>query len=105
MKSSEASLQKSVIEYLNLRKDIYFIRNNNFSGMVKRKNGSCGWIKNVKKGAPDLILLFKSRWIGLELKSQKGKQSIEQRQAEIDIKQAGGEYYIIRDLKELNNIL
>ena len=100
----EKDLQKIVIEYLNLRKDIYFIRNNSVASKILRPNGSIGWLNNKKAGSPDLILCFKGQWIGLELKGN-SKQSDLQKQAQQDIERCGGRYYIVRQLEDVIKIL
>lgn len=105
IKISEHDIQKLIIEYLKYRKDIYFIRNNAFQGFIKRPNGTSGYIKNDKKGSPDIIILYKGRWIGAEIKALHGHQLPDQKQAEADIRRCGGEYYIIRSLEDLIEIL
>lgn len=105
LKLSEKQIQNQIIEYLQYRKDIYFIRNNSIAGKIIRPNGSQGWIKNNKKGSPDIIICFKGKWIGCEIKCEKGKQSPEQKQAELEIKRAGGRYFLIRSLDDILKII
>lgn len=105
LRASEKEIQKAIISYLEYRPDAYFVRNNSFAGSFQRANGSRGWIKNNKPGAPDLILCFKGKWIGLEIKCLGGKQSELQKQAEQEIIKAGGVYKIIRDLEEIKILL
>lgn len=101
----ESDIQRIIVDYLNYRKDIYFVRNNTLSGRIIRKNGSTGWVRNSKPGAPDIIVCYKGRWIGLEIKNERGRQSPEQKQAEQDIVWAGGEYWVVRSLEEVMSIL
>ena len=104
---SEKDIQLAVIYYLSLLENmgkLYFFRNNSFQGSFARSNGSTGYIKNNKKGAPDIIVCFQGRYIGLEIKGTKGKQSDEQKQAEAIILMAGGEYYVIRSFDEAKKI-
>lgn len=96
----ERDIQRLIINYLQWRKDIYYIRNNSVAGKFHRPDGSEGWVRNNKKGAPDLILCKDGEWIGCEIKTQAGRQSDYQKQAELEIKKAGGKYYIIRSLEE-----
>ena len=104
MKIKESDIQKSVIEWLSWHKDIYFTRNNSFAGSFTRRDGSKGWIKNCKAGSPDIIVCYKGKYIGLEIKCIGGKQSELQKQAECDIIRSGGRYYIIRDLKDIEKL-
>ncbi len=105
LKIKESEIQKQIVEYLNYRKDVYFTRNNSFAGKIMRGNGSVGYIKNNKPGAPDIIILFKGRYIGAEIKNKTGHQAEVQKQAEADIRRNGGEYYIVRSLEEIREIL
>lgn len=106
--TEEHKLQKAIIDYLKdkeaLDKDIYYLRNNVFSGRIQRPNGTTGYIKNDKKGTPDIVLCHKGSWIGLEIKSEKGKQNIYQTQAEKAIRSAGGQYFVIRSAKEFHDL-
>jgi hypothetical protein len=103
--TSEHQLQKAVLERLAWTRGVYYLRNNSISGKFIRADGSSGWVNNAKKGSPDIILCKNGLWIGLELKVPKGKQSPDQKQAEKDIRLAGGHYFIVRSLEELEAIL
>ena len=94
------------IEYLDILK-IPYIRNNSFAGKITRGDGSQGYIKNnTYPGSPDLIIfLKKGRTLHVEVKSDTGKQSSEQVYYEIKMGVLGHEYYIVRDLKELEKLL
>lgn len=72
-----------------------------FSGekMVKNEEGS---------GAPDYILCHKGRFIGVECKSENGRQSERQKLFQKRIENAYGEYWIVkseRDIQALQNHL
>ncbi len=100
---SEKDIQRAVLEYLQLLENmgkLYFFRNNSFQGSFQRSNGSQGYIKNNKKGVPDIIICDNGRFVGLEIKGTKGKQSEFQRQAEEAITLTGGQYHIIRSLND-----
>ena len=100
----ESEIQRGVIEYLQWRKDVYFFRSNSFCGKIIRPNGSVGWIKNNKKGMPDLIVCFKGAFYALEIKSDVGVQSHEQKLAEAQIRASGGYYFIIQGEKWLEQL-
>jgi len=100
----EKEIQYTIIQYLEYQKNLYFIRTNSFAGSFLRRNGSAGYIKNNKAGCPDIIVLKNGRFIGLEVKTDKGKQSDLQKEAEKQIKNSGGEYYIIRRLEDVLDI-
>jgi len=105
---NEKDVQSAVLVYLGTLENmgkVYYFRNNSFRGSFQRSNGSQGYIRNSKQGVPDIIVCYKGRYIGLEIKGTKGVQSDFQKQAEAAIKLAGGEYYIIRDLQEVVDII
>ena len=106
--TEEHKLQKAIIDFLKdkeaLDKDIYYIRNNSFAGKIQRPNGTSGYIKNDKKGTPDIVLCHKGCWIGVEIKAEKGKQNKHQIQAEQAIRSAGGQYFVIRSIEEFRNL-
>lgn len=100
LKIREKDIQKSITDYLDLRGDIYYIRNNSFAGRIMRGNGSWGWIKNSKAGSPDLVLCIQGKWVGCELKVKNGRQSDLQKDAEVKIRKSGGIYFIAHSLEE-----
>jgi VRR-NUC domain len=79
---SEASIQAQIISFLEIeesKRNLFFWRSNSFCGEVTRKNGSKGYIKSNKKGLPDISVILKSgKFLGVEVKSKKGKMSKEQ---------------------------
>ena len=107
-KRKESEILREIIKFLEIlenRGDIYFSRNNSFKGKIKRQDGSEGFIKNNKPGSSDIIICYRGRYIGLEIKTQSGKQLEDQKKAEAAIKRAGGEYYIVRSVNDVFNIL
>lgn len=54
----------------------------------------------TRPGAPDFLLLWKGRAIGLELKTEKGRQTETQRQTEKEWKAAGGDYILAHGYEE-----
>jgi len=104
---SEKEIQKTILDYLMYLEnagDVYYFRNNSFAGKFERVDGSQGFIKNNKKGMPDIIVCYKGYFIGLEVKTAKGEQSIWQVMSEAAIKSAGGQYFIVRSLDDVQNI-
>jgi len=100
----ESVIQKGIMDYLELysrTKTIYFFRAG--SGMIKTQAG--GYFKTGRAGVSDIVALVKGKFIGLEVKTKTGRQSQNQKQAEIDIKLAGGEYYIVRSIADVKEIL
>lgn len=101
----EKDIQHAIIERLAWSKNVYFLRSNSISGQIIRPDGSRGWIKNAKRGSPDIILCKSGLWIGLEVKTKEGRQSPEQKQAEEEIRNCGGLYFVVRSVEEVEHIL
>jgi Holliday junction resolvase len=51
----------------------------------------------MKKGIPDVIGIYKGRFIGVEVKIGADRQSDDQKLREQEIVKAGGLYYIAKD--------
>jgi len=104
MKHTEKMIQKACLDYLEYyakTHDIYFFRAG--SGAVKTQQGR--YFKTGKKGCPDICGCVHGIFTGWEIKSAIGRQSADQKTAEKEIKKAGGNYFIIRSLKDLKACL
>ena len=112
--ATEAQIQRGVLDYLELlsrKKPIYYFRS--AAGMVKTDQGRV--FKTGKPGTPDITVCcgcMNSKgdiigvYIGLEIKNNhKSVQSSLQKQAENDIKKAGGFYYIIKSMEDAKNAI
>lgn len=93
---SETQLVKSCQQLLDLKK-IFNYRNN--TGAFKTDSGH--FYKFGFKGSPDIVAVINGRYIGIECKVPKGKQSDAQKEFESNLKKAGGDYWLIRDIDEL----
>ena len=100
----ESTIQRGILDYLELfsrTNTIYFFRAG--SGAFKTSAGR--YFKTGVKGLPDIIALYAGRFIGLEVKTPKGRQSIDQKKAEDSILRSGGEYHIVRSISDVKEIL
>ena len=107
-KRKESEIQKECLQMLQIlenQNQLYFIRCNVFSGKIKRANGTDGFIKQAKAGAPDIIICVDGLFVGLEIKTKIGKQSDLQKAAQIKIEKAGGKYFIIRSVRDMIYVL
>lgn len=59
----------------------------------------------VRRGAPDLLLIWNGRPIGIELKAEGGRQSPEQRETERDWVLAGGLYAVCKGYQQTVDFL
>lgn len=100
----ETLIQAGIIEYLKMLDNmwkIYFFRSG--AGAVRTHTGS--FFKTWRKGCPDISVVLNGKYIGLEVKNEKGRQSESQKIAEKDIKKAGWEYYIVKSVDDVIKIL
>lgn len=98
---TESQIQKAILDYLGYQRGIYFFRAG--SGAVKTDTGR--YFKTGKKGLPDIVVCKDGKFIGLEVKTPKGRVSEAQEQAKADIELAGGSYFIVRSIDDVINIL
>ena len=98
MKLSETALLKSIMHYLALRKDVFAWRNNTGAIVTDER-----FIRYGKRGSSDIIgICANGRFLAIEAKVGKGRQSPEQMEFERLVRASGGLYvlaYSIDDVK------
>lgn len=57
-----------------------------------------------RKGCPDILCCFRGRFIGLEVKTKKGRLSEHQKSFHQDLTLAGGFVYVVRSIDDLVDI-
>jgi len=102
----EKQLQQAVLNYLTLQGNLgkcLFLRNNTFCGRITRRDGSQGYIKNnTIRGAPDIMLFLpKGNTIFLELKSDGGRLSQEQKEFAVRAERLGFSFVVVRSLDDI----
>lgn len=103
MKQDEAVIQKSILtylEHLSRYYRIYFFRS--AAGAILTDTGR--YFKTGRAGTPDITCCWQGKYIGLEVKTSKGRQTPTQRQAQVEIETAGGHYYIVRGIEDVERI-
>lgn len=96
MPKPEAQLLSQIKHYLQIN-GFYILRIN--TGLITNEKGR--FYRSAPSGTPDVICCILGRFIGIEAKSPKGKQSDFQKQHEELIKNNQGEYWLIRSIEEL----
>ena len=96
------SLTRAVIDFINLSGG-YAVRIQS-QGQYDPKRGI--WRKGqTRKGTADIIACIDEKFVSIEIKTGRDKQSPEQKRTQDDVDRAGGQYWIIRDfdifLKEI----
>lgn len=99
----EVNVQNSICEYLSYKKH-FFWRNNNMAVFDPTRKSYRALPKYAKKGVPDIIVIKDGFFIGLEVKRAKTYQRKEQKQFEKEVKEAGGEYYVVRSINDVQEI-
>ena len=100
MAKEEKQIQNAVEQYLSLKK-VFYWKNN--SGALPTASG--GFIRFGAVGSPDICVIKDGQFIGIEIKTPKGKQSDTQKEFQGRLELAGGKYYIVRSLEEVTKIL
>ncbi len=99
----ETSIQRSICDYLALKKH-FFWRNNTTPVYDPVGKKFRAMPKYSLRGRPDIEIIKDGFYIGLEVKRPNTKQSDNQKEFEKNCKQAGGEYYVVRSLEDVQNI-
>jgi len=103
-KITEATIQRACLDYLawySKQNKIYFFRSG--AGHVALESGRR--FKTGKPGCPDITVCgHGGQFIGVEVKTPKGRQSATQKQAEAEIVAAGGRYELVRSLEDIKRV-
>lgn len=106
---SEAEIEMQIGHYLDLHKKSfgYFFKRQPNSGYYDASQKRFRRHANpyVRKGVPDYELVHLGRYYGLEIKAEKGRQSDEQKQYQLEVEKAGGAYAILRSLEDAKAFL
>lgn len=115
---SEGQLKRQVDDYLTIQENmgnLVHLRLNSGSLLVKKGN-MCHKVQLCPEGTADYLVVKEDSYDGnaklryarpifIELKGYKGVQSEAQKEFQGKIEAQHGEYYIVRDLEELQKVL
>jgi hypothetical protein len=104
---SEHQLQAAVAEFLGFALPPHEAVFCSIPNGGKRNKATAGKLKaeGLQPGAPDLLILWRGRAIGLELKTGKGRLSPRQMAFSMRWTTAGGVYAVARSLEEVAALL
>jgi hypothetical protein len=104
---SEHDLQAAVAEFLGFALPPHEALFCAIPNGGKRDKGTAGKLKaeGLQAGAPDLLILWKGRAIGLELKARRGRLSSAQMAFSMRWTTPGGLYAVARSLEEVADLL
>ncbi len=102
--ATEKEIENSILEYLALRRDCFAFKVNT-TGIFDQRRGHFRTLsKNIVPGTADILCcLDVSRvgvFIALEVKTDKGKQSLVQKEFQVKIQGKNGYYFIVRSVHD-----
>ena len=95
IKEKEADVQRAILAWLGYS-NIFYYRNN--SGGMMAESGH--FVRFGATGSPDIVIVHKGKYIGVEVKGTDGKQSDNQINFQRELETAGGKYLLVRSLDE-----
>ena len=96
----ESDTQKAIIEYLKIKRIFHYRQN---SGAFMTKSGGFMRASSVN-GLPDIVAIKDGIYIGLEVKTPKGKQQESQKHIQNEITKAGGLYFVVKSLDDVRKV-
>lgn len=99
----EKVVQRSICDYLQA-KGYFFWRSNNIPVFGRNNAGMKTFRsmpKHTPKGLPDIIMIHRGEFIGLEVKREGAKLRPDQQKIGCQIVDNGGYYYVVHNLVEL----
>lgn len=96
---SENMIQNQICEELEAKR--YFFWRQNTSPIYDKSIGTFRRMSRfAKKGVPDIIVVIRGKFVGLEVKKHNGVQSKEQKDFEIECKKNNGYYRIVKSVED-----
>ena len=99
---TESQLQSKICDYLQ-KAGYCFSRINNTPVFDPKRKIFRSMGKYVMRGFPDIVVIVCGRFVGLEIKSERGRQSDAQKLAQERIEKAGGYYCLINNWQEFSD--
>jgi hypothetical protein len=101
MVDSEDSIQRRLVELLGnyCRPDVAWFAVPNGGWRFKRTAAKLK-ATGVRPGVPDIVILVRGRFHGVELKRENGRTSKAQDGMAVEIERAGGGYHVCRGFRE-----
>ena len=107
----EHLLQQQIIQYLHMF-NIFVFETDVMDGLKflnteKQRLAFINYHKQLGyvKGQPDLVAVMNNKVVFIELKTEKGRQSKEQKAVEQEIKNRGVDYIVVRSLEDLQSYI
>ena len=104
---SELQIENEICHYLGLlsqRLPLAFWKMK-IKGEPHVSKGKVFFKRSSNSGFPDLLVCLRSQFIGIEVKTDKGRQQENQLLNEAKIKRAEGVYFIARSVEDVDKVL
>lgn len=119
LKLTEADIIRAIGDYLQYQRNsgkLMYIRNNTGAIPIPAGENKRRYVRFGDKGSPDFLVWkpvivpfiperLRPRAIAIEAKSEKNKQSADQLKWQADFTKLGGEYYVVRSVDRVMEIL
>ena len=108
MSTPEGKIQLAICKHLR-KQGVFFWRSNNQPTYDPKMNSGRGGYRSQGEyaisGVPDIIAISKDgQFIGLEVKTPKGKQSTEQIFFQKRCERIGAQYHVVRSVDDVDNL-
>lgn len=113
----EKTIQSAIQEFLELQEELGLLvyqKNNTGAVRIDRPNKKSSFLKFGKKGSPDFLVWQRCddffdgdylKTLFIEVKTDVGVQSDEQRKFQQKVEKLGGNYYVVRSLDDVKKII
>ena len=101
---TESKIQYDICQYLQSKGIFAFSVPNELAGKDPRRMRHFVAM-GLRSGVSDLIVLLPNRIIFLEVKTDKGRQSDNQKRFQKKVESLGFEYYVVRSVDEVEKIV
>lgn len=103
MKQDEKQIENHILSWLKMHEIFAFKVKSvgTFDPIRKKFRSPSPW---YRKGCPDILCCYRRRFIGLEVKTKKGRMSPHQKSFHEDLIKAGGVAYVVRSVDEVARV-
>jgi len=102
--TKESYIQSQILDYLKYR-GVFCWRNNTGATTYQRKDGRKQFLRYGATGSPDIIGIFRGKFLGIEVKNKLGKVTNSQRLFLDRIKAEGGIALVARSTEDVERAL
>jgi hypothetical protein len=109
MQHEESKIQCDIVQYLQLRGIFFFSVPNEIAGGGRGKTAMIRTARaksmGLRSGVSDLIIVLPSKILFMEVKTNTGRQSENQKYFQKKVTELGFEYFIVKSVEDVKKIL